>query len=47
MVLFVLLCWVIGVIVIGTTVGALVGLRRDIGRIADVLERAYERDRLR
>lgn len=41
-----LLLWLVAVVVIGTVAGAVVGIRRDVGRIADVLEKAYERDRL-
>ncbi|HVM13062.1 MAG TPA: hypothetical protein VM287_01865 [Egibacteraceae bacterium] len=46
MVVFVLIYWLVALIVVGTLVGALVGIRRDVGRIADILERAHERDRM-
>lgn len=46
MFVLVMMFWLAGVVAIGTVVGALVGIRRDVGRIADVLERTYERDKL-
>ena len=44
MVLLVALFYLAVVLIIGTVVGAFVGIRRDVGRIADVLEKTYERD---
>jgi hypothetical protein len=41
-----LIFWLAAFLAVGTLIGAIVGIRRDVGRIADVLERTYERDRM-
>ncbi len=46
MIVVVLLAWLAIVVAVGTLVGAVVGIRRDIARIAAVLERTSERDEL-
>ncbi len=38
--------WLVAFIAVGTLLGAIVGIRRDVGRIADVLERTYDRGRV-
>jgi hypothetical protein len=45
MVAVVLIFWLAGFVAVGTLIGAVVGIRRDVGRIADVLQRIEERDR--